>query len=156
MREMLNFRQRAAAYVLRQGPGRVEVLVMLHRDAPEAGVQIPGGGALAHETVGEAAVRETLEETGVRGLRFGEVLGSKLMRGPVYAEGYQVTTYSWLRAEESRDAWDHTVVSADEDDGVRMRCEFRPVEQAGINWSMDLFLSHAAARFAAALQSPVN
>ncbi len=49
MREFLNFRQRAAAYVLRRLPGRseIEVLVILHRDSPEAGVQVPGGGALA-------------------------------------------------------------------------------------------------------------
>lgn len=158
MRESLNFRQRASAYVLRRRPGQadVEVLVMLHRDAPEAGVQVPGGGALPHETVGEAAIREAVEETGVRGLAFGEVLGNKLMRGPAYAEGHQVTTYSWLRTGEVRDAWEHTVVSADEDDGLRMRCEFRPAEAAGIDWGMDLFLPQAAARFAAALKSPVS
>lgn len=45
MREFLDFRQRAAAYVLRWLPERpeIEVLVILHRDEPEAGVQIPGG-----------------------------------------------------------------------------------------------------------------
>src|SRR5688500_18905331 len=112
MREFLDFRQRAAAYVLRRLPGRsaVEVLVILHRDSPEAGVQIPGGGALPHETIGEAAVREALEETGVESPVFGEVMGNKLMRGPVYEHGHQVTTYSWLRTADARDAWDHTVV----------------------------------------------
>ncbi|SDD19657.1 NUDIX domain-containing protein [Glycomyces harbinensis] len=158
MRETLHFRQRASAYVLRRRPDRpdAEVLVMLHRDVPEAGVQLPGGGAHADETVGEAAVREAVEETGVRGLVFGEVLGNKLMRGAAYAEGHQVTTYSWLRTDEARDAWDHIVVSADEDDGLRVRCEFRPVGQAGIDWGMDLFLPQAAARFAAAFRAPVG
>jgi 8-oxo-dGTP pyrophosphatase MutT (NUDIX family) len=158
MREFLDFRQRAAAYVLRRLPGRseVEVLVILHRDSPEAGVQIPGGGALPHETIGEAAVREAREETGVDSPVFGEVMGNKLMRGPMYEHGHQVTTYSWLRTADVRDAWDHTVVSHDEDDGLRMRCEFRPVGAAGIDFGMDRFLLHAAARFAAACPATVG
>lgn len=158
MREFLNFRQRAAAYVLRRLPGRseIEVLVILHRDSPEAGVQVPGGGALAHETIGEAAVREAREETGVEAPVFGEALGNKLMRGPEYEHGHQVTTYGWLRTDDARDSWDHTVVSADEDHGLRMRCEFRPVAAAGIDFDMDRFLPMAAARFAAAHEVPVG
>jgi 8-oxo-dGTP pyrophosphatase MutT (NUDIX family) len=161
MREFLDFRQRAASYVLRRLPERpeVEVLVILHRDSPEAGVQIPGGGALAHETIGEAAVREAREETGVAELGFGEVLGNKLMRGPMYEHGHQVTSYCWLRTAEKRDAWNHTVVSHDEDDGLRMHCEFRPVGSAEIGFGMDRFLPLAAARFAAAFpvaSGPVN
>ncbi|MCC3762107.1 NUDIX domain-containing protein [Glycomyces sp. TRM65418] len=152
MREFQDFRQRAAAYVMRRAPERagIEVLVILHRDAPEAGVQVPGGGAHAHETIGEAAIREAREETGVRGLVFGEALGNMLLRAPVYEHGHQVTTYCWLRSDDARDAWDHTVVSTDEDDGERMRCEFRPVGAAGIDFEMDRFLPQAAARFAAA------
>ena len=151
MREFVDFRQRAAAYVLRRLPERpeVEVLVILHRDSPEAGVQVPGGGALAHETIGEAAVREAREETGVESPVFREAMGNRLMRGSEYEHGHQVTTYCWLRTEDARDAWDHTVVSHDEDDGLRMRCEFRPVGAAGIGFEMDRFLLHAADRFAA-------
>ncbi|MEU6860128.1 NUDIX domain-containing protein [Glycomyces sp. NPDC046736] len=147
MREILRFRQRSAAYVLRQTPSGPEVLVILHQDSPEAGVQVPGGGALPHETIGEAAIREALEETGVRGLVFGEVLGNKLARGDEYPDGYQVTSYSWLRTEDSRDAWDHTITSADEDCGMRMRCEFRPVASAGIDWDMDVYLERALRGF---------
>lgn len=152
MREFLDFRQRAASYVLRRLPERPEpeVLVILHRDSPEAGVQIPGGGALPHETIGEAAIREAREETGVAEPEFGEVLGNLLLRGPMYEHGHQVTSYSWLRTADARDAWDHTVVSHDEDDGLRMRCEFRPVSEAAIGFGMDRYLALAVARFAAA------
>lgn len=151
MREILDFRQRAAAYVLRQRPERAEpeVLVILHPDSTGAGVQVPGGGALPGETIGEAAVREVSEETGVADPGFGEVLGSKLMRTSAVAEGLQVTTYSWLRTEEARDAWEHRVVSGDDDNGLRLECEFRPVSAAGLNWGMDLFLALAVERFGA-------
>jgi 8-oxo-dGTP pyrophosphatase MutT (NUDIX family) len=153
MREILEFRQRGAAYVLRRLPERpgIEVLVMLHRDEPEAGVQIPGGGARPGETPGETAMREAVEETGVRGLVFGEVLGSKLMAVPDWRDyDYQVTTYSWMATEDPRDAWDHTVVeTGDGDDGLRMRCEFRPVEASGIDWGLDWLLGFAVPRFTA-------
>lgn len=157
MPEFLEFRQRGAAYVLRDLPERpgIEILVMLHRDQPDAGVQIPGGGARPGETPGETAMREAVEETGVRGLVFGGVLGSKLMAVPEWrAYDHQVTTYSWMATEDRRDAWDHTVVdTGDEDDGIRMRCEFRPVEASGIDWGMDFLVGAAVPRFKASREA---
>lgn len=153
MPEFLDFRQRGTAYVLRRLPDRpgIEVLVMLHRDRPEAGVQVPGGGARPGETPGETAMREAVEETGVQGLEFGEVLGSKLMAVPEWIKyDYQVNTYSWMATDDPRDAWDHTVPdTGDGDDGLRMRCEFRPVEASGIDWGLDWLLEFAVPRFAA-------
>lgn len=148
----LDLRQQATAYVLRRRPGAddVEVLVILHRDSPESGVQVPAGGALPHETIGEAAVREAREETGVRGVAFGEVLGSRLMRRSGIPGGQQISTYCRLFADEARDRWDHTVSSSDEDRGLRMRCEFRAVDRSRIDWGMDRFLPLAVERFIAA------
>lgn len=132
---------------------------MLHRDQPEAGVQVPGGGARPGETPGETAMREAVEETGVRGLVFGEVLGSRLMAVPEWrAYDYQVNTYSWMSTEDPRDSWDHTVPeTGDGDDGFRMRCEFRPVEASGIDWGLDWLLGLAVPRFEALreFQDPV-
>ena len=149
--ELLDFRQRATSYVLRGVPSRkgVEVLVILHLDHADAGVQVPGGGALPHETIGEAAVREAFEETGAAGLVLGEVLGSLLIAAPNVHERRQVSTYSWLSTSETRDEWDHVVTSHDGDDGLRFRCEFRPVDSAGIDWGLDRFLERAVERFTA-------
>jgi 8-oxo-dGTP pyrophosphatase MutT (NUDIX family) len=149
--EPLAFRQRAAAYVMRRSSRRaaIEVLVMLHRDAPEAGTQVPGGGALLGETVGEAALREALEETGAAGLALEEVIGNDLARRAQTGGRLQVTTYCLLSTTEARDSWDHEVVSHDQDSGLRLRCEFRPIGSAGIDWGMDRLLSLAAERFAA-------
>ncbi|WP_100446154.1 NUDIX domain-containing protein [Glycomyces xiaoerkulensis] len=148
--ELLQFRQRVTSYVLRTNGGDVEVLVILHLDFPEAGVQVPGGGALPHETIGEAALREASEETGATGLAFGEVLGSTLKRTPDARERRQVDTYSRLSTSEPRDAWEHLVSSRDGDDGLRFRCEFRPVAAAGIDWGLDCYLDRAVERFTAA------
>lgn len=149
--EPLAFRQRATSYALRRSPKRdaVEVLVILHADAPEAGVQVPGGGALPGETVGEAAVREAREETGAAELALVEVMGNVLERRPRRGEAFQVSTYCLLSTAETRDSWDHEVAGHDADEGLRFRCEFRPVGSAGIDWGMDRFLALAAERFAA-------
>ncbi|HEU5127277.1 MAG TPA: NUDIX domain-containing protein [Glycomyces sp.] len=154
--EPLAFRQRAASYVLRRAPerGAVEVLVILHVDTPEAGVQVPGGGALPGETVGEAAVREAREETGAAGLALDEAVGNVLERRPRGGEAFQVSTYCLLSTAETRDAWEHEVSSHDDDGGLRFRCEFRPVDSAGIDWGMDRFLALAAERFAAGRAAP--
>lgn len=147
------FRQRATSYVLRRLPGRreVEVLVILHRDAPEAGVQVPGGGALDHETLGQASVREAFEETGAAGLALGEVLGSRLFEPATPGERFRVNTVSWLTTTETRDGWDHVVGGTDDDEGMRFRCEFRPASSAGIDWDLDWLLDQAVERFTAQL-----
>ena len=143
--EMLEFRQRASSYVLRRAEGgSVEVLVMLHRDHPEAGTRVPGGGARPHQTPAQTAVRETAEESGVRGLSFGEAVGSLLMRGPQVPGGFQVDTCCWLATGDDRDAWEPVVAG---DDGLRMALEFRPADGAGIDWQMDRFLPLAVERF---------
>lgn len=150
--EMLVFRQRAATYVLRSrvGSGRVEVLVILQLDAPEAGVQVPGGGALPHETIAEAALREAHEETGAAGLAFGEVLGSTLFASLSDRGSRRLDTYSLLSATERRDAWEHVVTGDDGDRGMRFHCEFRPVDSAGIDWGLDRYLDLAVRRFVSA------
>ncbi|WP_335985715.1 NUDIX domain-containing protein [Glycomyces sp. MUSA5-2] len=155
--QFLKFRQRGTAYVLRDlpdGPG-LEVLVMLHVDRPEAGVQVPGGGARPGETPGETAMREAAEETGVRDLVFGEVLGSKLMKVDWVAYDYQVNTYSWMTTTDPRDAWQHTVPhTGDGDDGLRMRAEFRPIGESGIDWGLDWLLEAAVPRYLARRAEP--
>ncbi|MCH7229563.1 NUDIX domain-containing protein [Glycomyces sp. L485] len=121
--------------------------MFLHIDAPEAGVQVPGGGALPHETVGQAAIREAFEETGAAGLALGEVIGNKLMPIQESPVPYQVSTYCWLTTTETRDSWDHFVNSHDGDHGMRFRCEFRPSTSAGLDWGFDIFLDRAVKRF---------
>lgn len=59
------FRRRAFGYVTRTKNGIRQALVFRHRDYPEAGIQIPGGGIEPEETPFEGIRREIVEETGL-------------------------------------------------------------------------------------------
>ena len=52
-----------------------DVLVFRHVDAPEAGIQVPGGTVQPGESLPDAVLREAFEETGLPGLRIVAELG---------------------------------------------------------------------------------
>jgi 8-oxo-dGTP pyrophosphatase MutT (NUDIX family) len=58
-------------YVVDQG----QVLVFVHRDHPEAGLQVPAGTIRPGEDPQDAALREATEETGLPGLVVTGFLG---------------------------------------------------------------------------------
>lgn len=51
------------------------LLVFTHPDAPEAGIQVPGGTIEMGEPIEDAALREAIEETGLACLRLNTYLG---------------------------------------------------------------------------------
>ena len=52
------------------------LLIYTHLDYPEAGVQVPGGHPEPNESLENAVVRESIEETGLKNLELVEYLGS--------------------------------------------------------------------------------
>lgn len=60
-------RQRVVAYITRERNGVTELLVFMHRDFPDAGMQVPAGGIEPGEALDEAVLREVREESGVAG-----------------------------------------------------------------------------------------
>ena len=51
------------------------LLLFIHPNSPEAGIQVPGGTIKVGESPAEAALREAREETGLNQLRIGILLG---------------------------------------------------------------------------------
>ncbi|SEG60704.1 NUDIX domain-containing protein [Saccharopolyspora kobensis] len=99
-----------------------------HRDAPEAGTQIPAGGARTGELLTEAARREVAEETGAE-VEPGTALAVRQSPHPHTGEP-RVTVFFHARTSAVRDAWVHEAVSGDGDDGMAFRCHFIPLVRA--------------------------
>ncbi|WP_165861405.1 NUDIX hydrolase [Paenibacillus paeoniae] len=59
---------KVVAYITRTVPGNpesIQLLVNVHTDLPEAGIQVPAGTIEAGETAEVAVIREVYEETGL-------------------------------------------------------------------------------------------
>ncbi|MFB4318101.1 NUDIX domain-containing protein [Actinomadura sp. 21ATH] len=122
-------RIRVAAYVVRRR-AVPELLVFDHAGLPEAGTQIPAGGARPDETLEQAVLREVAEETG---LRTAVLAGRLAVENKPHPDTGQPrrTTYFHLRAPASTpDAWHHTVSGEDGDSGLTFACRFVPLPLA--------------------------
>lgn len=121
------WRQRVLIYITRRPH---ELLVFDHPPRyPDDGIQVPAGGLEAGEVPEQAALRETLEETGL------------ILRDPVHLASYhwtradtsQIWHYYWLQApKDTPDTWTHVVSSGDDDQGMTFTHRFVPIERHGL------------------------
>jgi 8-oxo-dGTP diphosphatase len=143
-RFMTEIRQRVVCYITRN---QRELLVFSH--PPEygtAGIQVPGGGMEYDETQAAAAIRETLEETGLT-LQNPVHLGSRIVHLPDAKYPDQEFHYYWLEANtETRDSWTHFA-----EEKYLFTHRFVPLEQIGteieLRWHMADFIPELQRRF---------
>ena len=104
------FRRRAYGYVTRVKDGARQVLVFRHRDYPEAGIQIPGGGIEPEKTPLQGIRREIFEETGLLDCVVGRELAVDLRE---YYNGdlhQRIERHFFLLSvDDVSDEWEHHV-----------------------------------------------
>jgi ADP-ribose pyrophosphatase YjhB (NUDIX family) len=114
-------RKRVVVHVER----RAELLVLDHRDHPEAGTPVPAGGVDRGERLHDAVVREVAEETGVALLAEPAWLGAYDHRDglgrPARSHFFKVDAPPGLP-----DAWEHVVGGRGADGGLVLLCRFDP------------------------------
>jgi|GEM_PF-5694396 len=130
-------RERVCCYITR---GR-ELLVFEHDqeyDDGAVGIQVVGGGVDSGETLEQAAIRETFEESGLVFER-AVFLGTSHYESKSGAlEGQkQVRHYFWLEAPpETPDGWSHTVSSGELDKGMVFHHWFVALEDVDLVFEM--------------------
>jgi len=106
--------RKVLAYIVRARGGRRELLVLSHRDHPEAGLQVPAGTVEPGESVRAALAREVREESGLDGLRV-------VRRLAVFAEpawGQVRHVFALAAPDGLPEAWTHVVGGDGEDAGL--------------------------------------
>jgi RimJ/RimL family protein N-acetyltransferase len=125
---MAEVRVRVAAYVVRAAPSGLELLVFDHAGLPEAGRQVPAGGARAGEPLEEAVRREVAEETGLADVTVLTSLGVSQRPHP-QTGAPRVTAFYYATTGEPSGRWEHEVTGDGEDEGLRFDCYFLPLSQ---------------------------
>ncbi|GAB3912667.1 hypothetical protein GCM10011575_45510 [Microlunatus endophyticus] len=121
------WREKVLAYVTRRPD---ELLVFAHTEEyPDAGIQVPAGGVEPGEDPGQAVIRETYEESGLR------------LSAPVYLGSFEWLTetptrirhFYWLQAPTGTpDRWEHRVSAGELDEGMIFKYTFAPRSGPGL------------------------
>jgi ADP-ribose pyrophosphatase YjhB (NUDIX family) len=122
-------RIRVAGYVIRERD-TPELLVFDHVGTPEAGTQVPAGGAGLGEELAAAVLREVVEETGLTTATVVRELAVEDKPHPGTGQPRR-TTFFLLRAPaDTPDAWEHRVGGNGDDAGHVFACRFVPLPLA--------------------------
>ena len=116
-------RIRVAAYVIRHR-ATAELLVFDHVGMPEAGPQVPAGGALPGEELDRAVVREVTEETGLRPAGVLRQVAVEDKPHPGTGEPRRTTYFLLPAPDTAPDAWHHRVHGEGQDAGLVFACRF--------------------------------
>jgi 8-oxo-dGTP diphosphatase len=112
------------------------------------GVHIIGGGVKENESLTNAVIRETFEESGLS-LTNPVFLGTTERRGtfPVFGEMLEYRHYFWLEApSDTPDAWDYSVKSGDGDNDFILKHRFVPIWEANLSFDLDEMLNELMKR----------
>ena len=131
------------AYVTRNVPDGLELLVFRHRDYPDAGVQVPAGTVEEGEAYKAAALREAFEESGLSDFKAVHDLGSYVH---TRHEGDAEVGRHFFHMEVSGgvvDQFKHIVSSGTNDKGMVLLYSWVPLGMPiQLMGEQDKFLSH--------------
>jgi 8-oxo-dGTP pyrophosphatase MutT (NUDIX family) len=107
------------AYVTREREGQTQALVFRHRvpDAPEAGIQVPGGTAEPGERPADTLLRELREEVGIAPNRLTYIAALAVDHHVIAGETVERHFYH-VKVDDAPDEWEHVVTGGGEDAGM--------------------------------------
>lgn len=96
-------KQKAFAYITYQN----KLLVFIHPNSPEAGIQVPAGTVKDGEDTAVAAMREAVEETGLTNLTMQSFLGEATYHHKPMKEMHHRFFYHLTLNTEPQATWQH-------------------------------------------------
>ena len=98
--------------------GATELLVHVHQDVPEAGLQVLAGTIDPGEEPAVAAVREVFEEAGLAGARMCGLVARYVYEAAWDGSRHDRHVYHLELAAAAPEAWEHVVSAGDADQGL--------------------------------------
>jgi 8-oxo-dGTP pyrophosphatase MutT (NUDIX family) len=133
--ELLKCRGVSVNYITRN----TEILIL--EGHPWGGIQVVAGGVDDGETPAEAAIREALEEAGLK-LKHPKFLGTQEWHGKSGdTEFHEFRHYFQFEITDPRDSWEHTVSAGEVDVGYVFKHKFVNLEEAHLDFELDRFLT---------------
>lgn len=116
--ETFRCKQKVLAYITRNTPNGLELLVFTHQDYPEAGVQVPGGTLEKEENPVAGVLREVKEEAGLEDFMqvspIGEAQYVRREKQEIHLRQFFQLTYR----NTGESSFVHTVTAGEEDGGL--------------------------------------
>lgn len=129
-------KEKVIAYLTRERDRNRELLVFDHLDAPEAGTQVPAGSIDPGESPAAAVLRELCEEAGVCRAAIVRLLGTFPWDHPDRTL-HRRHVFHLTCPDPLPDQWLQIVSAGGEDAGMRFRCYWIPLSDAGHSLSGD-------------------
>lgn len=98
-----------------------------HIGMPEAGTQVPAGGAKSGERLEEAVLREVAEETGLLTATVVRQIAVEDKPHPDTGQPRRTSFFFLQAPADTYDAWDHQVNSDGDDSKPHLACQFLPL-----------------------------
>lgn len=100
------------------------LLVFSHPDFPDAGIQVPAGTLEVGEDPAAGVMREALEETGLRALRFDAFLGEYDHEFAEFGHVHRRRFYHLICDETPPERWQHFEMHPSDGSPAPIRFEF--------------------------------
>lgn len=111
--------KKVIAYITRFNENKQELLVNIHKDYPDAGIQVPAGTVKDSEEIEKALFREIKEESGIVNLILKKKIKQYIYYDTIKNEYHERHVFHLeIKDEIIKNNWIHIVDSDDEDKGL--------------------------------------